>query len=265
MTYKFIAIDIDDTLLNDELVITEGTRAALKAAIDRGVFVTLATGRMFASAKKIAAQLELDVPIITYQGSLVKTLQDNKVFYERVVPYEAGIELYHYCKANELHLQIYIDDVLYVEEDNEKIQDYSKVSNIGYTVDSDFLGRLTKPSIKMLVIDTPERLDRIIPELREKFKDVLHITKSKAHYLEFTHVEGTKGHAIAHLAKQIGCTTAEIIAIGDSTNDREMIELAGLGVAMGNAVPALKEIAQYVAPSNNDEGVKHVIETFILD
>src|SRR5437016_500393 len=84
--YKLIAIDIDDTLLTDDLVITEGTKAALAAAIEQGVFVTLATGRMFPSAQKIAAQLELNVPIITYQGSLIKTLFDEHVLYERSVP-----------------------------------------------------------------------------------------------------------------------------------------------------------------------------------
>ncbi|MBM7566919.1 Cof-type HAD-IIB family hydrolase [Paenibacillus sacheonensis] len=264
MTYKLIAIDIDDTLLTDDIVVTPGTKAALAAAIERGVFVTLATGRMFPSAKKIAKQIELNVPIITYQGSLVKTLLDEQVLYERYVPEDAARELLAFCQANDLHLQLYIDDVLYVREDNEKARNYSALSNIPFAVEPDFETLIAKPSTKMLMIDDPARLDEMAEKLAPLIGDRVHITKSKAHYLEVTHKEGTKGHAIAFMAEHIGCTLDEVIAIGDSWNDHEMIEAAGLGVAMGNALPKLKEIAQFVTKSNNEEGVKHVIDKFIL-
>ncbi|MBO7747773.1 HAD family phosphatase [Paenibacillus sp. MWE-103] len=264
MTYKLIAIDIDDTLLTDDIVVTPGTKAALAAAIERGVFVTLATGRMFPSAKKIAKQIELNVPIITYQGSMVKTLLDEQVLYERYVPEDAARELYAFCKANGLHLQLYIDDILYVQEDNDKARAYSALSNIPFAVEPDFESLLAKPSAKMLMIDDPARLDEVAEQLAPLIGDRAHITKSKPHYLEVTNKEGTKGHAIAFMAEHIGCTLDEVIAIGDSWNDHEMIEAAGLGVAMGNALPKLKEIAQYVTKTNNEEGVKHVIDKFIL-
>src|SRR5690606_18935604 len=118
---------------------------------------------------------------------------------------------------------------------------------------------------KMLIIDEPEVLDHHAVILQELLGDQLHITKSKAHYLEFMHKEGTKGHALQALAQHIGATMDETIAIGDAWNDREMILAAGLGVAMGNAVPMLKEIADYVTLSNNDDGVCHVIEKFIFN
>lgn len=264
MTYKLIAIDIDDTLLTDDITVTPGTKAALAAAIERGVFVTLATGRMFPSAKKIAKQIELNVPIITYQGSLVKTLLDERVLYERYVPEDAARELVAFCEANDLHLQLYINDILYVREDNQKARDYSKLANIPFVVEPDFDALIKQPSAKMLMIDDPARLDAMAEQLQPLIGDRVHITKSKAHYLEVTHKEGTKGHAIAFMAGHIGCTLDEVIAIGDSWNDHEMIEAAGLGVAMGNALPKLKEIAQFVTKSNNEEGVKHVIDTFIL-
>ncbi|QHW33255.1 HAD family phosphatase [Paenibacillus rhizovicinus] len=264
MTYKLIAIDIDDTLLTDDIIVTPGTKAALAAAIERGVFVTLATGRMFPSAKKIAKQIELNVPIITYQGSMIKTLLDEQVLYERYVPQDAARELIAFCEANDLHLQLYINDILYVREGNEKARGYSKLSNIPFVVEPDFEKLIEQPSAKMLMIDDPARLDEMAERLAPLIGDRVHITKSKAHYLEVTHKEGTKGHAITFMAEHIGCTLDEVIAIGDSWNDHEMIEAAGLGVAMGNALPKLKEIAQFVTKSNNEEGVKHVIDTFIL-
>ncbi|WP_274649227.1 Cof-type HAD-IIB family hydrolase [Paenibacillus humicola] len=263
--YKMIAIDIDDTLLTDDLVVTPGTKAALAEAVASGVFVTLATGRMFPSAKKIAMQTELNVPIITYQGSLVKTLMDEQVLYERKVPQDVAEELLAFCRERGLHLQLYIDDVLYVAEDNEKSRDYAGLSKIPFVVEPDLGKLIGRPSTKMLIIDEPAVLDELKTELGGLFGDRVHITKSKPHYLEFMHKEGTKGHAIAFMAQHIGCSLDEVIAIGDSWNDHEMIEVAGLGVAMGNALPRLKEIADYVTVSNNEEGVRRVIEKFVLN
>lgn len=264
MSYKLIAIDIDDTLLNDDIIVTEGTKSALKRAIDAGVTVTLATGRMFASAQKIADQIELNVPIITYQGALVKTLLDGKVLYERDVPVDAARKLLTYSKEHKLHLQLYVDDILYSTEDNARIQAYSKLVNIPYVVEPNFEMLIDKPNHKMLIIDEPEVLDQHIVVLQDLLGDQLHITKSKAHYLEFMHKEGTKGHALQFMAEHIGCTMAETIAIGDAWNDREMVQAAGLGVAMGNAVPQLKELADYITLSNNEDGVAHVIEKFVF-
>ncbi|OMF38718.1 hydrolase [Paenibacillus sp. FSL H8-0548] len=262
--YKLIAIDVDDTLLTDDLTVTEGTKHALRAAIAQGVTVTLATGRMYASAQKIANQIELNVPIITYQGALVKTLLDGQVLYERNVPIDAAKELYAYVEANGLHLQLYVDDELYATEDNDKIRKYSELVNIPYKIEPDFDKLLDFPMNKMLIIDDPARLDRIAEELKPLIGDRVHITKSKAHYLEFMHKEGTKGHALRFMAEHLGCTMDQTIALGDAWNDNEMIVAAGLGVAMGNAVQSLKDIADYVTLSNNEEGVKHVIEKFVL-
>ncbi|MFD0588565.1 Cof-type HAD-IIB family hydrolase [Paenibacillus sp. GCM10027627] len=263
--YKLIAIDVDDTLLNDELAVTEGTKQALEAAISQGVTVTLATGRMFASAQKIARGINLNVPIITYQGALVKTLLEGEVLYERSVPTDAAKVLHQYCEKNGLHLQLYVNDELYGTEDNERIQAYSKQSNIPYQIEPDFSKLIELPMNKMLIIDEPDKLDEVAIELRSLIGDHVHITKSKAHYLEVMHKEGTKGHALQFLAGHIGCTLEQTIAIGDAWNDREMIQAAGLGVAMGNAVPSLKELADYVTLSNNEDGVRHVIEKFVLN
>ncbi len=262
--YKLVAIDIDDTLLTDDMKITAKTRRALEQAIGQGVIVTLATGRMYASAKLIAGQLALNVPIITYQGSLVKKLLDEQVIYERSVPEMEARMIFEYAKEHGLHLQAYHNDILLVKEDNRKIKHYAKLLNIPYTVVPDFDKWASKPLTKLLIIDDPDRLDEIKHELTAVLGGNVHLTKSKPNYLEFLHPEGTKGHAVRYLADHFGIGIDQVIAIGDSWNDREMLEAAGLGVAMGNAIPALKEIADYVTLSNNDEGVTHVFEKFVL-
>lgn len=266
MTYRLVAIDLDDTLLNDQLQVTTATREALTEAIARGVHITIATGRMFASAQQIARQIGLNVPIITYQGSLIKNLIDGNVLYERSVPPEASLKLYEFCTARGFHLQTYIDDKLHTPSDNDRIKAYAKESNIPYTVVPDFekLVASGAKQTKMLMIDEPAKLDAIIDELRELLGPDVHVTKSKAHYLEFMHREGTKGHALRFLANHYDIPMEETIAMGDAWNDREMIEAAGLGIAMENGVPGLKALAGYITRSNNDEGVRHAIEKFIL-
>jgi Cof subfamily protein (haloacid dehalogenase superfamily) len=266
MPYRLIAMDLDDTLLTDELTVTEGTRQAMNEAIAQGAHLTIATGRMFDSAQKIARQVGLNVPIITYQGSLIKNLLDEEVLYERSIPVEVARELYEYCQTHGLHLQSYIDDKLYVSEDNEKIVAYAKQSNIPYIVEPDFSRIIEHPKqTKMLIIDDPAKLDALLPELKAALGSKVHLTKSKPNYLEFLHLEGTKGHALRFLASHYGIPLEETIAMGDAMNDHEMVEAAGLGVAMANAVPALKEIADFITLSNNDEGVKHVLEKFVLN
>lgn len=262
--YKMIAIDIDDTLLNDDLLVSEATKEALAAARDLDTIITLATGRMYASAQAVARQLALNVPLITYQGALIKNLLDETVLYERYVPKSITQYIFDYAQKHDLHIQAYYDDQLVVPEANELVYDYVAQSAIPYHVEPDFQSIVTQPMSKLLFIDEPQVLDDIAKELTSNIGDQVHLTKSKPHYLEVLHLEATKGHAIAFLAKHYGLDLSQVIAIGDSWNDLQMIEAAGLGVAMGNAVEPLKEIADYITTSNNDNGVQHVIERFIL-
>jgi hypothetical protein len=264
MTYRMLVSDIDDTLLTDDLQVTPGTREALARAVKRGVVVTLATGRMFASAKRIARQIELDVPIITYQGSLVKTLQDEKVLYERWLPAEAARIVFAFAEQRRIHTQAYVDDRLFCSEDNEFSRSYSQLTGVPYEVHPR-IGELAGERVtKILLTGEPAYLDRIREEIAPQLDGIAYITKSKPHYLEFTHPEGTKAHAVKFLAERFGIGMEEVIAVGDGLNDVEMVQAAGLGVAVGNAVDALKRVADHITASNNEEGVRKLIETFLL-
>lgn len=262
--YKLIAIDIDDTLINDDKEVTPATQTALESAVAAGTVVTLATGRAYASAQAIARQTGLNVPIITYQGALVKNLIDEQTLYERYVPQDAVRKLFQYCVDHNLHLQTYLDDKLYAREENQKLRDYTALNRTAFYVEPDWKTLAEGPTFKLLIIDEPDFLDELTPVLRELLGPDVHITKSKPYFLEIMHNEGTKGHALEFLAAHFGCELSQTIAVGDSWNDHEMLEKAGLGVAMENAIPALKEIADFVTRSNNDDGVKYVIDKFIL-
>ncbi|MHA0857167.1 Cof-type HAD-IIB family hydrolase [Paenibacillus sp. CMAA1364] len=263
--YKLIAIDIDDTLINDNKDVLPSTQKALEQAVAKDVVVTLATGRAYASAQHVARQLGLNVPIITYQGALIKNLLDEKVLYECFVPTDAARKLFDYCIEHDLHVQTYIDDKLYAREENQKLIDYCGLNGTPFYIEPDFAKLVEQPTPKMLIIDDPAYLDEIAPILRELLGDQVHITKSKPHFLEIMHRDGTKGHALRFLAKHFNVGISETIAIGDSWNDHEMLEAAGLGVAMGNSIDALKEIADYITLSNNEDGIAQVLEKFVLN
>jgi len=161
-------------------------------------------------------------------------------------------------------VQTYINDRLYAFQDNDKVQSYAALSGIPYTIAADPSRLPEGHHTKLIIIDEPEELDRLAPEVRELAGPDMHVTKSKATFLEVFHKEGTKGDALRFLAAHYGIPMEQTVAIGDAWNDLEMIQAAGLGVAMANAVPALKKVADYVTLSNNEDGVRHVLEKFVL-
>ena len=263
--YKMIAIDLDGTLLTDELTVSPGTIEAIQKAVELGAVVTIATGRMFLSAKPFAKQLGLNVPLITYQGALIKDVEEKAVMYERLVPPDLAHELIDIAKKRNLHLQVYQDDVLYAASENDFIREYVEAAKVPYKVEPDLAKLASRGFEKALFIDVPDHIDELQEELRGLFGERANFIKSKSAYLEVTHPEADKGIALLHLAQKLGIDRSEIIGIGDNYNDLDLVITAGLGIAMGNAVQELKEKADYISRSNNEEGVRHVIEKFILE
>lgn len=268
MEYKLVAIDLDDTLLKDDLKISPNTIEAIQEAVNKGVTITLATGRMFQSALKYAKEINLNVPIITYHGAYVKNIIDGNVLYERLLSYEISIELIKKLKEMGKDIQLYLNDELYAEKSNKHVEEYSRIVQVECNYVEDLIDLIAEKKVlpmKVLAIDDPTEIKVMYEEFKELYKDKIHVTISKPHFLEFSHIEATKGQAIKHLATHLGISIDEVIAIGDSYNDWDMIEMAGLGVAMGNSHPEIKKIANYITKSNNDDGVSEVLHKFILN
>jgi hydroxymethylpyrimidine pyrophosphatase-like HAD family hydrolase len=128
-----------------------------------------------------------------------------------------------------------------------------------------FLRERGQDPTKVLVVAQEDLIDKLFAQVYPLYGDKLHITKSKPHFLEFSHPLGNKGDALAAIAGHYGVARDEIIAVGDSYNDLEMIDYAGLGVVVGNARPEIRERADYVCRTNEDCGVAEVVEKFILN
>ncbi len=261
---KLVALDLDDTLLDSELKISPETARAVSAAVEQGVTVTLATGRMYSSARPYALELGLDVPLITYQGALVKTSRSQEVLYHSPVPLELAREMIGYLFSRGFDVNLYMEDQLYAQAGNRWVEEYRKIARVPCQTVPDLLASLTTAPDKFLVIDEEPQLDRLASVLRQMVGDKLHITKSKPFFLEFTHPEADKAKALAHLAARLGIAREEVMAVGDSYNDLEMLEYAGTGIAMGNARPEIKAKADYVTLGNDAHGVAEAIYRFVL-
>ncbi len=265
MSYKLLALDLDDTLLNEEFVVSPGNKEAILEAARRGVIVTLATGRMFRSSLPYAEELGLDVPLITYHGAMVKKARSQEEIFHRPVPLKTATELIKYLEAGGYHINLYINDSLYVREDNEFIQYYVNIADVGYTAVGDLIDFIKDEPTKMTVIIKDEnKFQDLWRMLNEKYKGNLSVVQSKPYFLEITHAGATKGQALKSLAESMGIKREEVIAVGDSYNDIDMIEYAGLGVAVENAREDVKKTADYITRSNVNDGIAALIEKFIL-
>ncbi len=264
MTIKLVAIDLDDTLLNKSLTVSPRAAQAIRQAVEQGTVVTVATGRMYQSALPYARQLELDVPLITYNGALIKAVFSGKTFFHQPILPNIAADILALCRENGWHIHSYINDNLYVAEMNEKTQIYVKIAGVTPIVMGDKLYDLKEAPTKMLIVDDPERMGQIADIFHRRFANQVYITSSKPKFLEFTHPQVNKGWAVSFLGEMLGIDRDEIMAVGDSGNDVPMLEYAGLGVAMGNAKPAVKAAADVVTLSSDDDGVAEAIEKYVL-
>ncbi|WP_241079616.1 Cof-type HAD-IIB family hydrolase [Natranaerofaba carboxydovora] len=266
MKYEFVAIDIDDTLLNKNLEIPEQNKTAIKKAVESGVMVTLATGRMFCSAVSYAKELELDLPLIAYHGALIKNTKDNEVLYHNPVPEETARKIAGFCQEKDLQLNVYIDDVLYVAKENELTDYYIKIANVPCRAVGDLVKFINKPPTKLtVVVHDGDMADSVTEELKARFEDKVIITQSKKRFVEIINSEVDKGKAIEILTRKFGKELDKTMAIGDSLNDIPMLYKAGLGVCVKNARPQAKEACDVEVAANDDAGVGEAIHKYVLE
>ena len=268
MDYKLIALDLDDTLLNEDFKISPRNLKALKEAASQGIGVTIATGRMFRSALPFAQELGVTLPLITYHGALVKEASgEQKVLKETAVPLNLALEILRFGEDEGYHFNIYLDDKLYVKEENENTRYYQWIASIPLeTVGglAGFLEKVRREPTKLTVINREGRIEELQKILQAKYTPELSILQSRPHFLEITHRDATKGQALKFLAERGNLSPRQIIAIGDSYNDIDMLQYAGMGVAMGNAPPEVQQAANVVASPNTEDGVALFLEKYIL-
>lgn len=264
MKFKLIAADLDDTLLDENRRLTDPLKQAIVAVRQAGVYFTISTGRMFRSALPYARELGLKIPLITYHGALVKNALTGEVLLYRPLPSVYAKEIVTHVHELGYHLNAYLDDELYMEHDTPEGRRYSEIAGVKPELVGDLLCILDRDPTKIVVIAREQLLDRLSAGLMPLYAGKVHIAKSKPFFLEFSHPLATKGHALAALAEHFGIKREETMAIGDSYNDLEMLEYAGLGVVVANARDEIKKKAGYVTTAPNGAGVVEALEKYVL-
>lgn len=264
MAIRLLAVDLDDTLLSEACEVSEANKKAIQEAVARGVIVTIATGRMFESAQKIAKEIGLDVPLIAYNGALVQSAISEEVLMKQCLDEDAAQAVLELFREKGWYVQLYRNDTLYVDVATEDTRDYedrvkTKAVEIGKAFYED-----PKDILKMLAIDDPDKLDFVEETVQTAFQGKVFAPRSRPRLLEIVNAKVNKGEALRFVAEHFGVKREEVMAIGDSNNDIAMLEYAGLGVAMDNASPRVKEVADVMTKSNEEDGVAAAIKEYIL-
>ena len=264
MTYRLVALDLDGTVLRADLTISPRVRRALERVMGQGIYVTLASGRGYPAMARWAQDLRINVPIISYQGAVITDPIGQERLYQRAFPAGLAGELVEFARQDDLSLTLYADNRIYVERKRHPDEFYDKWFGLPFCVVDDLRRALPSEPIKCMFIGAEAELDAIRPEVERRFRERLQIVRSHRLFLEGLPLGVTKGSALAWLADWLHVPREETVAIGDAGNDAPMIAWAGLGVAMGNGSAEAKEVADYVAPSVEDDGAAEALERFCL-
>ena len=264
-----IAVDIDGTLLNANKVLTQETIEALHDANNRGLKIVLCTGRPYLAAKPVLDLLGLkgiDDYLVTFNGGQIHRASDGRVIHKETLSYEDFNLWFKEFQRLKLPFNAIDDQWVYEPETDNSPYPSIYVSQVTSAPAKKIDYHSFNPSNSFLkfVVATDERyLDKQLQKMDENLLKGYELVKSHPFQIEICQCGVSKGQALAFLGDRLNIPMEHMMAIGDQENDRSMIQAVGLGVAMGNASPSLKEVADYVTKDNNDHGVAHAIYNFI--
>jgi Cof subfamily protein (haloacid dehalogenase superfamily) len=268
---RLLVVDLDGTVVGASNQISARVKQAVQAVQAQGIPVAIATGRMYQSARRFHADLGSTLPLMSYQGALIKDPADDTLHRHWHLPKVYAQQLLEFYEQpsvrEEVSVHFYIDDQLYVREITAETEAYAARSNIEPIAVGDLRTLLDADLTKILAQSSNVALiDDLLAKLRQRYTPTeLYLTKSVDIFLEATHPDVNKGNAVRYLAENIlGLHADQVMAIGDNFNDFEMLQYAGIGVAMGNAPEGVQAIANWVAPSVEEDGAAIAIEKFIL-
>jgi Cof subfamily protein (haloacid dehalogenase superfamily) len=265
--YKLIAVDMDGTLLREDKTVSEETIRAIKAAKSMGVRTVLATGRPVAGIDKYLKELNLvgaEDYAIAFNGALVQNTATNKVLFSKTLSREDLSYLHTLASKLNTNMHAFTTEGCITPRMSKYTQVEATINNIEVEIVNFDEVSVNTEIIKFMMVDEEKVLNEAFNNLPKEVFEKYTVVRSCPYFLEFLNKDCNKGEGVKTLAQHLGIDISEVICVGDAGNDFHMIKYAGLGVAMGNAFPEIKEIADFITHSNNEDGVAHVINKFIL-
>ena len=266
---RLIATDLDDTLLNASVALSERTLKALDAAMAAGCGISLSSGRMIEAMTPFAEAIGVNAPMLLYNGALIYDTRAEETLYASRIPFETALRIVKWVEERGLYIQLYPGMGYFCDEIRDCTIRYANQIRVPATPVhmpmAKWLAEHPSDMQKMLIIDTPEGADRAKADLAEAFPTQASYQKSKPHYLEISPPGVNKGQSLAWLTEHLGLTADEVMAFGDGQNDVPMLQYAGAGYAMANACPEALAATPLVAPPNTEDGVARVIERYLAE
>ena len=269
MKYKLLVLDVDGTLLNDEREISKRTLAALLKVQQMGVRIVLASGRPTYELMPLAKTLELGNYggfVLSYNGCQIIKAQNGEILFERRINPEMLPYLEKKARKNGFAIFTYHDDTLITDSpDNEYIKNEALLNNLKIIREDEFSTAIDFAPCKcMLVSDKEEALIELEQHWEKRLAGTLDAFRSEPYFLEVVPCGVNKANTLGALLEHLGVTREEVIAVGDGVCDVTMLQLAGMGVAMGHSQDSVKVCADYVTASNEEDGVALAVEKLIL-
>lgn len=273
MSVKLIAVDLDGTLLSEKKELKERTSKALYLAAEKGVHIVPSTGRIRSAIPNAVSELPFIKYMITVNGAMVWDLKKKEIIYRSTISSEDALKIWDYIQRYDAFCDIYADDRGLMEANTRpKVEEYAinpeiiKLILSSREIISDIREYIVKSHCNVDKINMYFNDLKIQEEAKAAVKSFpnVSVTTSLVNNIEINHKNANKGEALARLCEYLGVSLEEAMTFGDGDNDMSMILRAGTGIAMGNAVNEIKEAADYIAPTNEEEGVADTIERLVL-
>lgn len=283
--YKLVAIDLDGTMLNQYGVITQKTKEAIKKVQEQGIEVVLASGRPIDSMKTIAQEINSEKYFISGNGAIIYDIAKDEIIYENTLKKQKVLDIIKICEENSIYYNIYTEkdiiaknlqyNTLYYHKENTNKEEKEKTHiNIVENI-YNYILNTNQKIVKITICDSNQVIfNSIMRKLKEideiEILDVSHMSKKvirqgteevsiEYFFTEVSAKNVDKWNALEFLKDKMNIQTQQVVAIGDNINDKKMIENAGLGIAMGQSHPIIKECANKVVASNTEEGVSQAL------
>lgn len=267
MDEKVLVLDIDGTLTNSQKEISPATKRGIMETLKRGHKVILASGRPTPGMRRYEKELELEKYggyLLSFNGGRIVECRSGEIVYQRTLPPNVIPGLYGFASKNQCGLLTYFGDrIISAFEPDEYAELESRINGMEIKVVDNFKEYVDFDVNKCLLTADPLRAEALEQELAAKYGDILSIYRSEPFFIEVMPRNVDKAASLDRMLETVGLTRENAICCGDGFNDISMIKYAGVGVAMGNAQPAVKDAADYITGTNDEDGLVQVMDEFI--
>lgn len=258
-----VACDLDRTLIGEDAKLSPRTIEAIARVRAAGIPFVVVTGRMVRSVRPYLEAARVEDPVVCYQGAVVADSATGEFLRHVPIPLDLAREALAAFEDEGAHVNCYVGDELYVAEVNEYARRYADFQSIPVTPVGRLADWLDEPPTKLVAVAEPERVAELQATLRARFGGRLYVSTSLPIFLELASPDVSKGSGMEFVAERLGFDAARAIAFGDGENDVELLEWAGYGIAVTDAHPRLKAVADWSCPGPSESGVAAVLEALV--